>query len=344
MSFFTLDPRLKFKLASMTRGKNYDGIITHSCNVPTKAITVDYQGDCFICDCDGWLPISVGKIESFTSLDAVWNSPVAKVLQDDIDKKKFTWCAVKNCGIIDQDIQLNEAELLINTDESCNLACPSCRREQIMHTQGPFFDQQLSRTSHLINLLEKFSDPLKIVMSGNGDPLASLILRPLIIDYQPKKNQWVLLKTNGLLLQKTLTKSKMVSNIKHYSISVDAGSKEVYENVRRPGRWKNLIENLDYLQDLSSEHNAKVDLNFVIQKNNFRDLENFIDLCQKYQYNGVITQLTDWGTWNVFSEHNVLDKNHIDYQSAIGILKSIEHTYDRLQFDSFILDIIKQHN
>jgi organic radical activating enzyme len=328
----------------MPRGRHYQGSKNYSCNVPKRAITVDYQGDCFICNCDGWLPISVGKIESFSSLDAVWNSPVAKILQDDIDKKQFTWCAVKNCGIIDHDIYLAEAELLINTDESCNLACPSCRREQIMHTHGPFFEQQLSRTSHLITLLEKFTDPLKLVMSGNGDPLASPILRPLVMNYQPKKNQSVLLKTNGLLLEKTLTKSKMVSAIKHYSISVDAGSQSVYEDVRRPGCWKNLISNLDYLKDLSSEHKAIVDLNFVIQKNNFQDLKNFVDLCQKYQYNGLITPLTDWGTWDVFLHHNVLDKNHVCYHTAIDVLRSVEHTYDRLNFESSVLALMKQDN
>ena len=325
----------------MPRGRQYQGPKEYSCNVPKRAITIDYQGDCFICNCDGWLPISVGKIESFGSLDSVWSSPIAKILQEDIEEKKFTWCAVNHCGVINYNIYLNEAEVLINTDESCNLACPSCRRDQIMHTDGDFFDQQLSRTAHILTLLENFPDPLKIVMSGNGDPLASLILRPLILDYLPKSNQWILLKTNGLLLKKILPKSKMLSHIKHYSISIDAGSESVYEDVRRPGRWKNLIENLDYLKDLSSEHQAKVDLNFVVQKNNFRDLPNFVNLCKQYSYNSIITPLTDWGTWDVYATHNVLDINHPDYQLAINILRNIQGTYDKISFDGFISNLIK---
>ena len=63
--------------------------ITNTCNYPQKVVTVDVEGECFLCTCDGWLPISVGKIQSFNYLEDVWQTDVAKQLQQDIDSKKL---------------------------------------------------------------------------------------------------------------------------------------------------------------------------------------------------------------------------------------------------------------
>ena len=95
---FTLPESYSYKLQSLNRGIN-SAPITNSCNAPYRMLVIDYNSNCFICNCDGWLPIPVGTVQDFDSLEEVWNSNISKLLQNDIDNKKFTWCAVDHCGI-----------------------------------------------------------------------------------------------------------------------------------------------------------------------------------------------------------------------------------------------------
>jgi MoaA/NifB/PqqE/SkfB family radical SAM enzyme len=203
-----------------------------------------------------------------------------RYLQQDIDDKKFTWCAVEYCGIKKSNIIADKFTLAINIDESCNLSCPSCRRETIMHTSGPVVEQKQQDIDRIMTWLADFNEPIHIILSGNGDPLASTIIRPLIKNYKPKTTQTFKLFTNGLLLKKQLTQSHLLSQITEFSISVDAGSHEVYEKVRRGGDWKVLLENLGYLKTVRKK--STVALNFAVQNSNWYDLPNFVNLCLSY--------------------------------------------------------------
>lgn len=281
------------------------------------------------------MPVNVGHVSQLSNLKDIWNSDLAKELQEDISSKKFSHCAVDRCGVMDHDILFDRYELGINIDHSCNLSCPSCRSEHIMISDGEEYTKRLNWVNHTVELLEDFSDPIRIIMSGNGDPLASHIMRPLIANFTPKSNHQFRLFTNGLLIKKQLEKSRILPNITQIFISIDAGSKEVYENVRRPGKWKTLIENLDFLQEIAKEKNILVQLNFVLQNENYFDLPNFVSLCKKYNFNGSIAKLEDWGTWTNFVSQdvvgNILHQNH---QKALNVLKTVyKEIANSAQFD-----------
>lgn len=350
MSYFTLPAGYKHQLVSKPRGRLLSTPIHNSCNVPYKTVVVDYNSNCLICGCDGWLPIPVGQVQDFFSLEDIWNSPTAKILQQDIDNKKFTWCAVEHCGIKHQNIKQSRYELSINIDESCNLHCPSCRREPVMHLQGTAFDKKLQDIERILGWLESFQHPIHIVLSGNGDPLASAIIRPLIKKYKPKSNQSFKFFTNGLLIKKQLTDTAIFNNITEFSISVDAGSQLVYENVRRGGSWPVLLENLEYLKSIGKS--GSTILNFALQKSNFADLQNFIDLCHWYNFSAFVHGLDDWGTWNTndvqvpdawtikngtFKQHNVLDSAHPQYQECKNMIQAIMSASPQNVFFSFDL-------
>lgn len=342
MSYFTLPPAYKYVLNSRPRGRLSSTKIVNSCNVPYKTVVVDFNSNCLICTCDGWLPIPVGQVQDFETLDQVWHSPIAKILQQDIDAKKFTWCAVEHCGIKHRNIHQSIYELWINIDESCNLHCPSCRRESIMHLAGPIVDKKIQDVERILSWLELFEHPIHIVLSGNGDPLASTIIRPMIKKYKPKNNQTFKFFTNGLLIKKQLTDTSILDNITEFSISIDAGSKDVYENVRRGGNWITLLENFEYLTSIKK--NKITTLNFAVQRNNFKDLPNFVNVCQAYDFKGHIHSLDDWGTWNTddviepdkwtikngtFRQHDVLNKTHSNYQECKEIVQQILNSNNR---------------
>lgn len=335
MSYFKLSPRHKFTLNTRFRGRHANEPIQNTCDNPYYKLSIDENLDCIICECESFLPIPVGNVMDFNSLEEVWNSPIAKVLQQDVDQQKFTWCAVNNCSIRRKSIVNTSYKIDINIDDSCNLQCASCRRDKIMIDHGPVYEHRLKGLARILTWLEKFEHPITVHLMGNGDPLASPIIRPLIKTYQPKDTQKFFILTNGLLLKKNLSDSPILNNIIEFSISVDAGSKEVYEQVRFPGRWDVLIENLDYLKGIVESQQTKVRLNYALQQRNYKDLENFADLCAYYGFLGIVHELNDFGSWNLdsvlepdqwtirngtFRYHNVLDSEHPDYVECKQII------------------------
>jgi len=336
--FANLSSGYKHTMKAMPRGKNEARRIAFSCNIPHKVVSIDDNLNCLLCICDGWLPLPVGQVQDFESLADVFFSPKAKILQADVDAKNYTWCAVQHCGIKHSDIERSHYELAINIDKSCNLQCPSCRRDKFMLTSGSMYDKKIKAATRILSWLEKFDDKINIVLSGDGDPLASLVVRPIIKNWKYKPNQTLVLKTNGLLLRKQLQNTEILKNV-FLSISIDAGSKEVFESIRRGGNWEVLLDNFDFL--IENDKQKVTTLNFTIQNDNYLDLENFVELCEKYQFQGSVAKLDDWGTWNdktvsnpddwtqengYFFEHDVLHLEHKNYEAARQICtKFLDH-------------------
>lgn len=293
------------------------------CDHPNRTLLIDWKGDCFLCPCEMWLPVSVGKITDFISLEQVWQNPSAKYLQDDIvHNRLFTHCAVDRCGIKDTNLVQTTYHVSINIDQSCNLRCPSCRKDHIMITSGYEYDHKLRQINHIMHLLENFNHPCHIVMTGNGDPLASAIMRPLLHQYRPRPNHTIRLFTNGLLLKKQLDGNPLLDHITEYMISIDAGSQEVYEKVRLGGSWEQLVKNFNWLRTIITGRKVRVMIMFVLQKDNYKDIANFCEFVLRYKFIGVITYLEDWGTWNNFQEQDVIgNKSNPLHTEAIEILR-----------------------
>ena len=291
--------------------------ISNRCNFPHKAATIDVEGDCMICTCDGWLPISVCNVLDIQDLGQIWRNDTAKQIQQDVDAQKFTWCAVEHCGIRKTDHILERHALSVNVDEGCNLACPSCRDRKINYTSGSKFESRLRVAKRLVTLINDFAKPLEITMSGNGDPFASIIYRPLLLEMQPKDNLDIHILTNGLMLKKIMPRVKIKESIKSIDISIDAGDKETYEKVRLGGSWSVLLDNLQYAKD---ELDCAITLKFVLQKDNINSVDNFMALIDKYGFDGNIMPLEDWGSMKNFKEHDVMAPDHPLNAKALELL------------------------
>lgn len=315
--------------------------IKNSCNNPEKIVSIDHDGNCFVCSCDGWLPISVGHILNFNTIEEIWQSPVARQLQKDIiEDRNFTYCSVDYCGIKNYDCIGHEYFISISIDESCNLQCPSCRSHFINFTKGPIYEKKLSWAQHISKLLGEFKKPSTIVMSGNGDPFASLIYRPILLNTVPYKDHKYKIMTNGLLLSKLLTKTSIYSNVREISISIDAGDKETYERVRLRGSWEVLMDNFNFLkQELSTRPDIRINVNFCFQRSNYKSLENFVKLIEKYRWQGTVHPFENWATFDDFNYHNILDKNHSLYNEALSVLRSIKNN-SYIRFNGTVKQII----
>ena len=356
MTYFKLEPSYSFKLKSMPRNGKLKETITNVCTVPRTTVVVDYNANCLICGCDGWLPIPVGKVLDFETIDDVWNSPIAKHIQKDIDEKKYTWCAVDHCGIKLHDIVPISYSLQINIDDSCNLSCPSCRREQIMHVDGPDVEYKQRSLDRILAWLENFNHPIHITLSGNGDPLASHIIRPFLKKYKPTVNQSFTLQTNGLLIKKQLLNFPILESIKLFSISIDAACAETYKDIRRGGDWNVLMENFEFIKSINKNHLTV--LNFCVQKKNYKEIAQFIDLCKSFGFRPNVHHLDDWGTWNskdvivpdswtqqhgTFVNHNVLDEKNSEYMSCQNYIHELltKNKDNKNFFSNRLLELLK---
>jgi molybdenum cofactor biosynthesis enzyme MoaA len=326
----------KFTMDAMPRGLAETQPITNSCNRPFKTVEIDMFTNCNLCICTGWLPRPVGKITDFSQLEDVWDNPRAHEIQTDVTDKKFTWCAVEHCGIKHHDNHESKYQIIFAIDDSCNLQCPSCRREKRMHIQGPLYEEKLQAVQHTVDLLNKFDQPVHIVFNSSGDPLASYISRPFLQSYVGNEKQTFTLFTNGILIKKLLPTTRIFSRITEYRISIDAGTAEVYQQVRVGGDWDTLMASFDFLKEQGLS--KLVNLQFIVQKNNFRDIPNFVQLLDKYDFVGNLTNLDDWGTWNqdtvkfpdawtikngTYREHNVLDSGHDLYAECKTVIESV---------------------
>lgn len=296
--------------------------IKNICTTPKNTLTIDNQGNCLLCICDGWLPISVGHIRDFDSFEEIWQTDLAKTIQKDVADKNYTWCSVDHCGIKNNNFLRSEYFISINIDESCNLQCPTCRTHFINKTNGKIYENKLKWSNHIVRLLEKFDHVSTIKMSGNGDPFASFIYRPILMNLAPNNKHNYQIATNGLLLKKLLIKTKIFNKITNYSISIDAGDRETYEKVRLRGNWEVLIENLNFLK-LVINNTTYVNLNFCLHKENFNSLENFVKLVDHYKWKGTIQPIEDWNTIENFDQQNVCNKNHELFYDVCSKLKKI---------------------
>jgi pyruvate-formate lyase-activating enzyme len=339
------DPNVAYQYnlndSTYPRGKDRTIPITNSCNRPYKVVSIDMYTNCMLCVCDGWLPKPVGEVTDFDKLEDIWNNPIAHEIQQTIQDKKFTWCAVEHCGVPYHDIYESMYQLTFGIDDSCNLRCPSCRRDHRMHVEGPMYEKKLNAVKHTVKLLEKFEPRIHITLASTGDPLASHIYRPLVQSYVPKPTQTFTLFTNGLLLKKQLDKTNIKKNITTYLISVDAGSADVYQQVRLGGDWNVLMENFEFLA--ANREQASVKLLYVVQQNNYKDIFSFLELCKKFKFTGALRALDDWGTWNntrvvnpdtwtikhgTFLDHNILDPSHPEHAQCKEIIIQTQKNYN----------------
>jgi MoaA/NifB/PqqE/SkfB family radical SAM enzyme len=130
-----------------------------------------------------------------------------------------------------------------------------------------------------------------------------------------KKNITNIVQTNGSLLKsKENLLRKFLPYISNLRISFDAGCEDTYKLTRVGGNWNNLLDNVNFVKDLVKQNNFRTQLSadFVVQKNNYKDLPVFANLCRELNLSMNIQKMWNWGTWelDVFNDMNVYDKKH----------------------------------
>lgn len=297
-------------------------LVAGHCDLPWSVTNVDSHGRVFVCRCDGWVPFAVGHVTEFNTFEEIFSSPVAQSIQQSISQGTYDYCDTRFCGVENHPIH-NDHDIYVSVgiDDSCNLQCPSCRPSMRFSNDANFV-QVRSDWADQINrwISAAAGKDIKVLIGSNGDPFASEVYRHFM---QTKMSHSVKydIRTNGLLIKKHLANLPVVANLTQLEISIDAASPEVYHDVRRPGRWNSLIENLDHVLELRKTYQFDVLAFFVIQRANLCDVIPFIDLCERYRMRPGFTLLQDWSSWPNFDDHCVQRPEHPMHQQFLDTVR-----------------------
>lgn len=326
------------------------------CLSPFVMIEVTLNGDVRMCGCGAWMPSTIGNLTR-TTLKEMLSSDLAQKIRQSIIDGSYVYCNEKLCGVITNNA-LNSIDTVppnitalfddvskfemphhisFQGDETCNLSCPSCRTS-IKKTSA----DKLQEQQHIGKLISKnlFSEPtdqkIKLELSGTGEVFASPLLLNFINSIDPSNfpNLELDIGTNGLLCEQNWHRlGLMQSSVKKVTVSIDASQASTYERLRRGGKWENLLESMNFLQNKKHSQGIALHTRMIVQQQNYPEIESFYQMCQQFDVDMVeYSRVTNWGTWSQkeFQFHDVVNPAHAEYEMAqaeIAKVKKLSGTW-----------------
>lgn len=323
------------------------------CAAPWEHFEIGTRGKTYMC-CPKWLPKAIGYVGT-SDIMSVWNSKRSQRIRRSVLAGDFRYCVQKECPLIqsgdlpDRDavtdprlrriideriVVLDDLPTLFNLcyDESCNLRCPSCRRDRIMFAEGPELAARRAIQEQLVQSL--FDAPhdraFCVNVTGSGDPFASPLFRELLssIDGSQFPNVRFNLQSNGVLFTPDNWERirGLHRNIDRVMISLDAATAETYAYTRMGGNWARLLENVAFLGKLRGEgHIRHLSLAFVVQGKNYREMPAFVALAKGFDNidRATFSLITDWGTYDrdEFPTHAIWQADHPEFESFLTTLE-----------------------
>jgi wyosine [tRNA(Phe)-imidazoG37] synthetase (radical SAM superfamily) len=323
------------------------------CHKPFEHLEPHPNGSSSLC-CYSWLPYYAGKLDENTSVGEVFNSKLVQDIRWSILDGSFKYCNHDLCphiqnnslpekhevsdeylkNIIDNNIVNDLKPRFYNLcyDASCNLSCPSCRRQKISHTDGPLYEKGLQIQNKIIE--EVFNKPhddyCLISVTGSGDPFGSKLFRELLFNIKGEDFPNVLfnLQTNGVMFTpKYWDKMKGIQkNINTVIVSYDAGTEETYNITRRGGNWKALQKNMKFLSGLRGEKKInELRIDFVAQKRNYKEMPLVVEIGKRLNVDTVyFSRIINWGTFNEeeFDSHAVWKSTHAEFNDYLRVMSN----------------------
>ena len=292
--------------------------IPSRCARPYDTVLIDKQGSCYACECTAWLPQSIGNLQ-LKSLAEIVGSDMHRHLQDSIADGTYRYCNNSQCTYIKKNMFDRPSggirHLRLAIDDSCNLRCPSCRRGLIFHKDGSAYNLGIRLADRINEWLYDHDGDIQVHIGSDGDPFASHVYRHFMEHTPERDNIKYSILTNALMFREFHTRVPyVIRNLNELGVSIDGASRETYEKLRLGGKWEKLLEGLECISRLKQKHNFRFILHFVVQRENYHEMEDIIDLGRRYGADRVwLNRITDWQTYSDFSWHDVVAPEHPEH-------------------------------
>jgi MoaA/NifB/PqqE/SkfB family radical SAM enzyme len=136
-----------------------------------------------------------------------------------------------------------------------------------------------------------------------------------------------------------------MDNLNDLGISIDGATKKTYEKLRLGGKWEKILENLEAMAEAKNKYNFNFVFHFVVQKDNFHEMENIIDLAEKYNADHVwLNKIEDWGTMENFDGQNIWNSD--EFKSYLEkVIARIHARADRfIECPTLISEAVRYRN
>ena len=161
--------------------------------------------------------------------------------------------------------------------------------------------------------------------------------------------------TNGSLWTQSMwdTMKEVQPFIKTCEVSIDAATKDTYENKTRiGGKWNILLENLKFITNIKTI--GWFCFSFVVQDTNYKEMYDFYKLIESYFSGRVIDKNVTWEVkftqiinWNTFTKEEyklktVHDREHEEHKNFLNELDRIKYLPNVVHNFSHLLKNEKQ--
>lgn len=327
-----------------------------------------------------WFNNNYLDIAAEETLEDIWNGRQAQELRKKMYEGDFSFCNREACQIplysveelADRSIVFAEtpipmenieaikrkdpimpagpSSVYLTSDYTCNLKCPICRSEVIPNSTPTLSALQEYDYVHSIK-----SSLEVIKMSNGGEVFYSSLQRKLLKSLN--NTDFPNLRRVHIVSNGTLFSAKAYHDlapgthfIKDVNISLDAGTKEVYEKVRGP-YWEQVLENIKWLGSLRKEN--KLDFysfHIVITKDNYQDVPEMVSLAKENHVDRVLLQPFLKGPnqgYEVYEEQAIHLPDHPEHLLFLSVLDQYKDEpilYTYLNLPGFTHRILKDVN
>ncbi len=287
------------------------------------------------CPADNMNP--VGSFHAGCQFDEVWYSGYGKIIKNKVKNRDFSDCSLITCASEGRYLEVldfmrrikaetGKMPLVIKYmhDYECNLNCIMCRDYVRTHTQ-----EELENLNCQIEqlFLPMCKDADAVYFAGNGDPFGSRHYRKLISSIAVRyPHMKFLLHTNGNLCnEKNCEKLGIINRIDSVLISINAAHKETYEKVMPGSKWERLIDNIKWINEcIEAGSINSLYFSFVIQKENYTEMADFVELSRKYRAHCRFTlcHYEPYSTISQCNDNEVFNPNHPEFFKYCEILEN----------------------
>jgi radical SAM protein with 4Fe4S-binding SPASM domain len=201
----------------------------------------------------------------------------------------------------------------VDPSNSCNHSCPFCISGHIHLSKfkgTDFFNRVIMEKNVIMNLVKDISSMgiKSLAWTGGGEPTQNPNLKEAINFLKSNSTIKMGMFTNGTLLSKFNLFETLVTSLEWIRISIDAGNKNSYDNLRVTNKQNNfdtVIANINELISYKKKLNSKITIGvgFVVTEKNYKEIIEFANLFKNIdvdycQYKPEIIQVERNGSLN----------------------------------------------
>jgi len=307
--------------------------MTVMCPRPFDTLLIDKQGSCYVCECQSWLPQSIGNLQ-VKKLDEIIGNSIHQHIKSSIEDGSFRYCNNHRCSHLKHGIGWDSErpfQIRLAIDDSCNLRCPSCRPNMIFHKAGTAFKRGVRLADRVNDWLSTRREPVQVHIGSDGDPFASQVYRHFM-EQTPKndKIKYSIL-TNGLMFKEFHSRvPAVIGNLKEIGVSIDGATKETYELLRLGGKWEKILENLQCIVEQKEKNGFDFVMHYVVQRNNFHEMSDIVALAKKFKVDRLwLNKIEDWNVMDNWSHQDIFSDVHPMHRDFQREFEKIKPLLDR---------------